>query len=1149
MRHTVVADELTPLVDRFAAVLADPLADPMVAEWVAVPSPDSRGWLALELARRLGTGGAGATDGVAANIAFHRPNDLLRTLVAADDAHRGATEGAVPTDDPDPWHPGSLMCTVLSVAAVDPDLAGRAGAPGGVATPSWAQRIADRFDRYQLWRPQMVRAWASGKDVDAHGAPLTRSQHWQPELWRAVRRVVATDSLPERLPELLEACVTGELPLELPERLSIFGFTNLPGGPGFLEVLDTLAVHREVHLFLLDPSPETSRVAAGSSGDLPTRRDDRRAVAADRSHHPLTAAWGRSSRETAFVVARAGREAAAPVDILSGGDLADDPPPSLLAALQRDIRANVRSDGSFRVAADDRSVQIHRCPGPARQVEVLRDALVHLCADDPTLTEEDVLVLCPDPERFGPYLRSILTVPLTTSDVGAADAPPTFRVSLVQGASDGDDVFAAFTHLLELVGSPVDAEALLAFCDLPVVADRFGLDPSSMEVIAGWVAAHHVRWGLDPVHRARFDVPGHIVSNTWQRAVDALLTGAAMTPGGGLTFGDVLPDVTATGATSTVGAFADLVARLSAMSGQSAVDRSVAEWIDVLLGWLDTLAGDDPGQLRGHEALTRRLTRMRARAAAAPVATEPVTVSYAAMIRHLVAGLGHHGRGVGSVRGGVTVAPMGAQRWVPHRVIAVLGLDERTLGSAADDGDDLTLVDPRVGDLDRRGDAWQSLLEAILAARDHLVITTTGTDLATGAAVPEPVLLGELRDALCAVVTPADRTEASDGRVGVIGVESTHPRSATAEMNFVPGTLDVPGPWGVDAVALAGARARREAATATDVFDLDAWTVAGADRSDEVDLTELLRFFKNPSKVYLEAGARITVVADDRESTRHLPVKLDGLEAWGLRSRVLDARLEGVDAQVFARAERAGDGLPIGPLGDDALTEADAWVSVLLEAAARHCPSGVVAAPFDVAVPLDGAGRLVGSLDVVADGGSTVLDLSVSRLKGQDRLAAAMKVMALQGTDPTRPWQVMTIRAEKSSGKGLVTKTIRTTVRDRSGVETVDVLSRFVRWYRLGLQSPIPYFPEVSPKLAVQVADGASSDVGPLTKHWHGYNGFSGDGDDAHVAHLYPQFTLHDVLAIPAVVGDPPGEGGRVQRYAAGVWSLVHAVCAFEECP
>ena len=60
----------------------------------------------------------------------------------------------------------------------------------------------------------------------------------------------------------------------------------------------------------------------------------------------------------------------------------------------------------MRSGAEDVSVQVHACHGPARQVEVLREVLLGLLADDPTLEPRDILVMCPDIEAYAPLITA-----------------------------------------------------------------------------------------------------------------------------------------------------------------------------------------------------------------------------------------------------------------------------------------------------------------------------------------------------------------------------------------------------------------------------------------------------------------------------------------------------------------------------------------------------------------------------------------------------------------------------------------------------------------------------------------------------------------------------------------------------------------------
>ena len=59
-------------------------------------------------------------------------------------------------------------------------------------------------------------------------------------------------------------------------------------------------------------------------------------------------------------------------------------------------------------------------------------------------------------------------------------------------------------------------------------------------------------------------------------------------------------------------------------------------------------------------------------------------------------------------RGGVTVTSLASLRWVPFRVVCLLGLDQDALGSTAPDASDLVAAAPQPGEPegDDRRTAW-----------------------------------------------------------------------------------------------------------------------------------------------------------------------------------------------------------------------------------------------------------------------------------------------------------------------------------------------------------------------------------------------------------------------------------------------------------
>jgi exodeoxyribonuclease V gamma subunit len=115
--------------------------------------------------------------------------------------------------------------------------------------------------------------------------------------------------------------------------------------------------------------------------------------------------------------------------------------------------------------------------------------------------------------------------------------------------------------------------------------------------------------------------------------------------------------------------------------------------------------------------------------------------------------------------GHLTVCTLYPMRSVRHRVVRLLGLDDGAFPRKSPrDGDDLMLVDPRIGERDPRSEDRQLLLDALLAATDHLVITYAGNDERTNIPRHRSVPVGELLDVVDATV----RTETASAREQVV---------------------------------------------------------------------------------------------------------------------------------------------------------------------------------------------------------------------------------------------------------------------------------------------------------------------------------------------------------------------------------------------
>ncbi|MBA3523150.1 MAG: exodeoxyribonuclease V subunit gamma, partial [Geodermatophilaceae bacterium] len=378
------AERSGPLADALARILQDPLPDPFAPEVVAVPARGIERWLTQRLATVLG---AQHGDGVAANIAFPSPTRLVDEAIAA-------ATGVDPDDDP--WAGPRLLWTLLEVidaslgepwsAVLTAHLSGEHRVARRYAT---AAHITDLWRGYAAERPPMLLDWAASRDSDGTGRPLPEDLRWQPALWRRLRDRIGTSSPAERLADACQRLRDDPTLSDLPPRLSVYGPTRLTTEQ--LAVLDALAADRDVHLWIAHPSPAMWATLTGR----PTSVRRRAGTSASAVRHPLLASLSRDTREM--------QQRLSP---LAARDVHHGTTPTSTTLLQQ-LQADLAADRPpAHTATADGSVQVHACHGPPRQVEVLRETLLHLFTADPTLEPRDVLVMCPDVEAYAPLVRA-----------------------------------------------------------------------------------------------------------------------------------------------------------------------------------------------------------------------------------------------------------------------------------------------------------------------------------------------------------------------------------------------------------------------------------------------------------------------------------------------------------------------------------------------------------------------------------------------------------------------------------------------------------------------------------------------------------------------------------------------------------------------
>ena len=1139
MLHVHRAERADGLVEALRGLLAIAPPDPFAPELISVPTRGMERWLTQRLSAGLGAS-PGRADGVCANVAFPSPRNLARDAVAA-------ASGVGP--DEDPWRPERAVWPLLAVVGEslhEPwlrslwlHLSGTSETPDPLRRArrlSSVSHLAGLFDAYALHRPAMLEAWASGRDGDGAGNELAPDSAWQAELWRRLRDRIGTPGPAERL-QLACARLREDPGLaDLPPRLALFGLTRLPAG--HLQVLQALSAHREVHLMLLHPSPALWESVAATIAEhepIVARRED---VTAELAANRLLASWGQDAREMQLVLAGAGRHANHHHPVEHRDD-------TLLARIQADVRANETPPGAPLPGHPDRrpvladgdfSVQVHACHGRARQVEVVRDAVLHLLREDPTLEPRDVIVMCPDIETFAPLIQATFGAGEVTEgeDSGAVPAdvrPVDLRVRLAdRSLRQTNPVLGVTAQLIDLAGRRLTASQVLDLADREPVRRRFRLDDDDLTRLQDWVADSGIRWGLDAAHRAPFKLDA-LNAGTWQAGLDRVLTGVAMTEDESRLFSGVLPlDDVESGAIELAGRFAELVDRLRAAVDALSASQSVEDWAEAIAHAADAMTATAPRDAWQRSQLQRLLDDLVAEASVsgAAEATELALPEVRALLADRLQGRPTRAN---FRTGHLTVCTLAPMRSVPHRVVCLLGLDDGAFPRRAPrDGDDLMLDDPHLGDRDPRTEDRQLLLDALMAAGDRLIVTHTGNDERTNAPRPPAVPVGELLDVIDATV----RVEGGAARSRVV---VRHPLQPFDPRNFTASAL-VPGHhWSFDPVTLEGARALTRPREEVPPF------LSGPLPPMEaavVEVEDLVSFARHPVRAFLRRRLGISVREDSDEVEDDLRVELDGLTKWGVGQRLLEARLEGVDARTATLAEIARGSLPPGALGKPVIDEVFPIVEEIAAEVQRAVGTHSPPASLDVRVPLPGGRLLSGTIPGVS--GDVLRAVTYSRVAAKHRISAWVRLLALTAAHPERAFTAVTIG--RASGRGPVSVArIRPGIDDPAGRRewALAQLAVLVDLHDRGMREPLPLYCATSAAYAQAVLAGRDA-VAAGRKEWT--SEWNYDHEDAELEH---RLVLGAVRSFDELISEPPrddeagdgwatGEAARLGRLARRMW-------------
>ena len=567
-----------------------------------------------------------------------------------------------------------------------------------------AEKIADLFDQYQLYRVDMIKKWENGER-----GTTKEAEKWQMWLWQQLN-LPSKESYRKTIYDKLEE--DSEKLQQLYPEIHLFGITIFTGF--HLEFYQHLEKYIKVNYYLCLPSqsPELKNSMLESNGT--------------KARELLYQCKEWKSELADFNVGNTG---------------------TLLVRLQQSILNNEELDDKNL----DESIEVTSHYTPVREVETLYNYLLDLFEKEwknGTLKPHDVMVITPDINKYEPFIKAVFR---------NAPVKLPFRVS---GAArnTGNSICAAMELIVNITEEDLTAEKVAGLLEQNRIGMAYKIESTSY--IRGVLNKAGIRFGREN----RLEDDTHFVS--WKYGFEKIILGYAMhtdeafdvsyrltedekeflnnEPLTNYPYKDA--EASASYDLLRLKAFVD---DLQSLLDEQQTPRTLSEWIalfqEKVMGkmvWSSKFGKDDKEERKQIMKALGFVERLIDDTKKEPV---PWAVFLNELKKRVFTESAEHNLNSGNI----TFASAIPVRGLPYKVIAFIGLDNGIFPRQDHHlGFDLMGNDYQPGDRSKKEADKSLFLDTIMAAREKLYLSYTGRSVKDNTKIPPSIVLDTLMDYL-----------------------------------------------------------------------------------------------------------------------------------------------------------------------------------------------------------------------------------------------------------------------------------------------------------------------------------------------------------------------------------------------------------------
>lgn len=879
--NIITSNRLEILMERLVETLESPLSDPFEKEIIVVQSQGMEKFISLELAHKIG---------IASNIEFLYPNSMLERCIE---------KTKIPNDNIWKYSVDKFAWTIMDILpefesdGLFDEVFGYVGRGENLKKDKLYQfslKISELFQQYQIFRPDWILKWENPED----------DLHWQSVLWKRLSGVVDKENTAALIGKIIESYNHDNSILDdLPTRISIFGIFSIPRI--YLESLSFFSGKSEINFFLLNPCREywgdiaSEKKIAWMEKKLKTNED-----LYLESGNRLLASFGESGKNFFQEI----NEYYPNIFLEDFIDVEED---SILSGIQSSV-LNLMDYQDYEkniISKDDRSIRIHSCHGPMREMEVLRDNILMLIENDEDLNFGDILVMIPDIEKYSPYINSVFSREIDNKKIPFSIADRSF-------ASE-NKASGAFIKLLEIFKTRFEASIVLNIFEEKIIHEKFNFTEPDLNKLKKWINRLKISWGIDSSFKLDLDLPED-PTGTWKKGVDSLVLGYAFDDENISTFNDLVPGLDIetsdidhlTGLTEFIDGLKSFYFKISTK------EYNALKWLEILNDLIDFFFSSSSDYELEILKLKDILRKVSEEFIESEIKMElPFSVVFSRVQKLISATPGASG----FLDGRITFCAMIPMRSIPFKMIAISGMNDGDFPRNFISPDfDLIVKNRRPGDRNVRDDDRYLFLETLISARKYFYITYIGKDYKTDTIIPPSVVVSELLDYINLNFELSD--EDKSGVIDLIFRQHKAP-SFSEEYFLYDDSLKADNEkknfsFSRRLMELSSSLEKdKEPEPSFFTEEILSETI----EDDLISLDKIISFFKNPQKFFLEHNNISVNHGHDPIKDREI-FKADGLENYFTSNDILELSMDGIKEDEIRSFLSSKNMVPFGKTGE-----------------------------------------------------------------------------------------------------------------------------------------------------------------------------------------------------------------------------------------